>query len=253
MAEASLAGKVALVTGSSRNLGAEIAREMARRGATVLVNYRSARTKAEELVAELGGLGGSKHSAIGADLSDPESMETLARTALERHGAIDILVNNAGPFSMTPYAEMDPGEWDSIWDSNVKSAFVLTRMLAPRMREKGWGRIVNVSAGSAYIRNHSIYTLAKSALIVLTEELAFELGPEVNVNAVAPGQIAESADDIAEFDPSFVERAIDWAPAKRLAKRAEVAHIVADLCGPAYDSVTGVTIPIDGGWRLARF
>ncbi|HZD04840.1 MAG TPA: SDR family oxidoreductase, partial [Longimicrobiales bacterium] len=99
----------------------------------------------------------------------------------------------------------------------------------------------------------SIYTLAKAALIVLTEALALELGPEVRVNAVAPGQIAESADDISAFDPTFVERAVARTPIGRLVTRAEVAAIVADLCGHRYDGVTGVTIPVDGGWRLNRF
>jgi NAD(P)-dependent dehydrogenase (short-subunit alcohol dehydrogenase family) len=121
------------------------------------------------------------------------------------------------------------------------------------MRAVGWGRVVNVSAGSAYIRNHSIYGLAKEALIFLTEELALELGPEITVNAVAPGQIEESAADIAELDPSFVGRAVEHTPIKRLATRREVADMVALLCSPAFDVVTGVTIPMDGGWRLQRF
>ena len=95
------------------------------------------------------------------------------------------------------------------------------------MREAGWGRIVLLSAGSAYLRNHAIYGLAKQALGFLAEELALELGPAITVNAVAPGQIAESADDIAEHDPSFVERAIAHTPAGRLVTRAEVAELVA--------------------------
>jgi NAD(P)-dependent dehydrogenase (short-subunit alcohol dehydrogenase family) len=113
--------------------------------------------------------------------------------------------------------------------------------------------VVNVSAGSAFLRNHSVYTLAKAALVTFTESLAVELGPEITVNAVAPGQIAESAEDIAEFDPSFVERAVDATPTGRLATRPEVAAVVAELCGPLFDAVSGVTIPIDGGWHLPRF
>jgi len=112
---------------------------------------------------------------------------------------------------------------------------------------------VNVSAGAAYLRNHSIYTLAKASLITLTESLAIEFGPEITVNAVAPGQIVESADDIAQYDPGFVERAIAHTPTGRLVTRSEVARIVANLCGPLFASVTGVTIPIDGGWHLPRF
>lgn len=248
-----LDGKTALVTGSSRNLGAEIARELARRGARVAVNYATSVSEAESLVSEMSRSTRREHAAFQADLTESAQIRSLCEAVTSTFGAVDILVNNAGPFAMDPFVELGESEWSRIWDVNVKAAYLCAGLLAPTMTERGWGRIVNVSAGSAYIRNHSIYTLAKEALITLTEELAFELGPSVNVNAVAPGQIAESADDIAELDPTFVERAISWTPAKRLATRGEVASIVAELCGPTYDVVTGVTIPIDGGWRLNRF
>ena len=96
-------------------------------------------------------------------------------------------------------------------------------------------------------RNHSIYTLAKDAVITFTEALAVEVAPKVTVNCVAPGQIAESADDMAEFDPTFVERATAATPLGRLVTRDEVAGIVVELCGPRFAAVTGVTIPVDGG------
>ena len=121
------------------------------------------------------------------------------------------------------------------------------------MKESGWGRIVNMAAGSAYISNHSVYGLAKASVITLTEELALELGPEITVNAVAPGQIAESAPDISEIDPTFVDRAIEHSPGARLVTRAEVADLIAWLCSPAADMITGHTIPIDAGWRFNRF
>jgi NAD(P)-dependent dehydrogenase (short-subunit alcohol dehydrogenase family) len=241
-----LTGRTALVTGSSRNLGAVIAETLAAHGATVAVTYRQSEAAARELVARLG----EGHVAVGGDLADPAPLIAAAEEAL---GGVDVLVHNAGPFSMTPFTQMDEAEWDRIWDVNVKAAQVATRLLAPGMRERGWGRIVLLSAGSAYLRNHTIYGLAKQALSFLAEELALELGPEITVNAIAPGQIAESAEDIAEFDPSFVERAIAHTPAGRLVTRAEVAELVAALCGPSFDMVTGATLPVDGGWRLQRF
>jgi NAD(P)-dependent dehydrogenase (short-subunit alcohol dehydrogenase family) len=241
-----LSGRTALVTGSSRNLGAVIAERLAAHGARVAVTYRHSEEEARALVARLG----DGHVTVGGDLEDPMPLVAAAQEAL---GPIDIFVHNAGPFAMTPFAQMNEGEWDTIWDVNVKAAHIATRMLAPDMRAAGGGRIVLVSAGSAYLRNHSIYGLAKQALSFFAEELALELGPEITVNAVAPGQIAESADDIAEFDPSFVERAIAHTPAGRLATRAEVAELVAALCGPSFDMVTGATLPVDGGWRLQRF
>jgi 3-oxoacyl-[acyl-carrier protein] reductase len=256
IAEASarfLEGRTALVTGSSRNLGAAIVQELAGRGARVAVNYRGSEQDAVELVAGLLPAAAGPHLALAADLSDGDAVGRLVDEAARAFGGrIDVLVHNAGPFSMTPFETLPESEWDRIWDVNVKAAYLASQAVAPAMRETGWGRILMISAGSRYVRNHSIYALAKDALVFLAEELAVELAPEVTVNAVAPGQIAESAHDMAAFDPGFVERATAATPAGRLVTRREVAEIVAFLCGPACAMVTGVTVPIDGGWRLGR-
>lgn len=253
-AELFLAGKTALVTGSSRNLGAVIAERLAARGATVAINYRASAEAAETLVRRLQAETERDHVALAGDVADPAGVRGLVEAGLEHfERRLDVLVNNAGPFSMTPFAELPEEEWNQILDANVKAAYLATQLVAPAMRAAGWGRVVNVSAGSAYLRNHSIYTLAKEALIVLTEELALELGPEITVNAIAPGQIAESAADIAEFDPTFVERAVAHTPAGRLVTRGEVADLAVLLCSPAFDMVTGATLPVDGGWRFNRF
>lgn len=254
VADAFLQGRTALVTGSSRNLGAVIAERLAARGATVAVTYCSSEAPARELVERLRADTGREHVAVGGDLADTAQVRELVAAARDGLGGrIDVFVHNAGPFSMTPLAKLDETEWDAVWDVNVKAAQLATRLVAPAMRDAGWGRIVLLSAGSAYLRNHSIYGLAKQAVTFLAEELAIELGPAVTVNTVAPGQIAESADDIAEHDPSFVERATAHTPAGRLVTRAEVAELIALLCGPSFEMVTGATLPVDGGWRLHRF
>jgi NAD(P)-dependent dehydrogenase (short-subunit alcohol dehydrogenase family) len=252
--EAFLEGRTALVTGSSRNLGAVIAERLAARGGTIAVTYRSSEAPARDLVERLREATGRPHVAVGGDLADGSQVRELVAAAQEGLGGrIDVLVHNAGPFSMTPFTELGEREWDEVWDVNVKAAHLAAQLVAPAMRETGWGRIVLLSAGSAYLRNHSIYGLAKQAVSFLAEELAVELGPDVTVNAVAPGQIAESADDIAEYDPGFVARATAHTPAGRLVSRAEVADLVALLCAPAFAMVTGATLPVDGGWRLQRF
>lgn len=253
MSERYLTGKTALVTGSSRNLGAAIARALASYGARVIVTYHISRAEGHSLVEALRADTGLDHILVEGDVATSAGTRDLVDRALAQVGRINILVNNAGPFAMEPFAELALADFERIWSANVKAAHVATQAVVPGMREGGWGRIVNVSAGSAYLRNHSIYTLAKAAMITFTEELALELAPPITVNAIAPGQIAESAEDIAEFDESFVERAIEWTPAGRLVRRPEVAEIVAEMCGPRFDMVTGVTIPIDGGWRLPRF
>lgn len=244
-----LSGHTALVTASSRNLGASVVSALAARGADVIVTYHGSEDSAEQLVASLPP---GRHACVRGDLSTTHGIvQTVEAAVTAASGTIDILVNNSGPFSMDPFLELALDEWDRIWTANVTAAFVASKMLIPGMGE--WGRVVNVSAGSAYLRNHSIYTLAKDAIITFTESLAVEVGPSVTVNCVAPGQIAESAEDMAEFDPTFVERSIAAAPLRRLVTRAEVADIVAELCGPRFDAVTGVTIPVDGGGHLPRF
>jgi NAD(P)-dependent dehydrogenase (short-subunit alcohol dehydrogenase family) len=254
MNEGILSGRTALVTSSSRNLGAEIARSLAGHGARVAIHSHESRDAAERLVSELERSGAGEHVVLGADSTRMEAVRGLVREAATRLGGrIDILINNTGPFSITPLAELPESEWDRVMDANLKAAYVASQAAAPAMRTSGWGRIVNVGAGSAYLRNHSVYGLAKHAVAILTEELALELGPEVTVNAVAPGQILESAGDVGEVDPTFVERAVERTPLRRLVTRREVAEIVAALCSPLFDGVTGATIPIDGGWRLNRF
>ena len=249
-----LQGRRALVTGSSRNLGSEIARSLARRAATVVVTYHRSRAEAEAVVEDLRRESDLPHRAIQADLSDPgaaSSMVEAAQDALD--GPIEILVNNHGPFSMTPFHTMPPDEFAHVMDGNLTLTHRMVQQVVPGMRSGGWGRIVNLSAGSAYLRNHSVYGLAKNAVAMLTESLALELGPEITVNAVAPGQIAESTVDIEDIDPTFVGRALARTPAGRLVSRHEVAEIVASLCAPPFDLLNGAVIPVDGGWRLNRF
>lgn len=253
-ADLPLQGRRALVTGSSRNLGAEIARSLAYRGAAVVVTYHESKADAEALTAQLCAESGVEHHAVQADLSDPDAVGTMVDAATEALGGrVEILVNNHGPFSVEPFHLISADEFARVLDGNLTVTHRAVQHVVPGMRSGRWGRIVNLSAGSAYVRNHSVYGLVKNAVGILTESLAFELGPEITVNAVAPGQIAESAADIADIDPTFVERALSHTPTGRLVSRHEVAEIVASLCAPPFDMLNGAVIPVDGGWRLNRF
>lgn len=254
-AAAFLRGRTALVTGGSRNLGPVLAGRLADAGATVAVHFRSSKNEAEEVVEGLRRRTGCAHVAVGGDLRTEADVDGVVDAALEGLGGrIDVLVHNAGPmFSLTPIADLDPAEWDATWDTNVRAAYLAVRRVAPGMRERGFGRVVLLSAGSAYVRNHGAYGLAKAAIIPLVEEFAVDLGPEVTINAVAPGQILESATDIAEFDSTFVERTVAMTPAGKLVTRGDVAEVVVALCSPPFALVTGATIPMDGGCRLPRF
>lgn len=248
-----LDGRSALVTGASRNLGVVVAERLAAAGARVAVGYNASESEARALAARLGEATGLEHPVVGGDLATEAGVRAVVDGALEALGRVDVLVNNAGPWGGAPFAELEVGEFDLVWQANVRATYLASQLVAPEMRAAGWGRIVNLSAGSRYLRNHSVYGLAKDAISFLTEELACELGPEITVNAVAPGQIAESGDEMAEIDPDFVPRAIAATPAGRLVTRAEVADLIVALCTPTFDLVTGTTIPIDGGWRLYRF
>jgi NAD(P)-dependent dehydrogenase (short-subunit alcohol dehydrogenase family) len=249
-----LRGKRVLVTGASRNLGAAIVERLAQAEMSVAVNYRTSKSAAEELVDRLESNTGRAHVAVAGDMGDAFEAQDAVRTAIDGLGGpIDILVNNAGPFAIAPFAELAEEEWDRVWDANVKAVYLTVREVAPAMKAAGWGRIVNVSAVSAYVRNRSIYGLSKQAVITLTEQLALELAPEVTVNAVAPGQIEESVGELAEFSPEWAEQVRSRTPAGRLVRRADIAEIVYLLCTDAFDMVTGVTIPVEGGLRLPRF
>jgi NAD(P)-dependent dehydrogenase (short-subunit alcohol dehydrogenase family) len=250
--EISLEGRVALVTGAARNLPAVISREFAGAGAVVAINDVANEEQARELAGEIRA-GGNRAEVFMADVSRRDAVVSLVERVRQTLGPVDILINGAGPFAMDPFKNLPEADWDRVMDANLKAVYLLSRQVAPEMTERGWGRIINVSAGSADIRNHSIYGLAKSAVRFLTESLAVELGPSITVNAIAPGQIAESAPDISEIDPTFIERALQWTPTGRLVTRREIARMMLLFCSPTFDSVTGQTLVMDGGWGIPRW
>jgi len=248
-----LAEKVALVTGASRNLGPVIVRQLASAGAAVAVNClpsdeKEGRKTAQELESN-----GYEADVFPADVADRAQVEEMGASIIDRFGHIDILVHCAGPWSDTPFVELPEEEWDRVLDTNLKGAYLTSQIAVPSMKKRGWGRMVVISAGSAFIRTHSIYGLAKAAIIHFVESLAVQVAPEVTVNAIAPGQIAETT-EIFDIDPTFVERAINYTPLRRLVTRKEVAQMVELICtSPAMSSVTGHTFVMDGGWSLHKF
>lgn len=245
--------KVALVTGASRHLGPVIVDELASAGAAVALNcLPSDEEEAAQTVAELGERGGGIEVFPG-DISQAIEVREMGETILERFGHIDILVHCAGPWCDTPFVELPEADWDLIMDTNVKGAYLTSQIAVPSMKERGWGRIVVISAGSAFIRTHSVYGLAKAGIIHFVESLAVQVAPEVTVNAISPGQIQEST-EIFGIDPTFVERAIDYTPLGRLVTRKEIADMIVLICSsPAMRSITGQTFVMDGGWSLHKW
>jgi NAD(P)-dependent dehydrogenase (short-subunit alcohol dehydrogenase family) len=243
-----LAGKAALVTASSRYTGSVIAFTLARAGAKTAIHYHRSCAEAEALVRVLRAEG-LEASAFGADGRRAEELRRLAGEVTERYGGVDILVNNLGPYADTPFLRLPEAQWDWILDTTLKAPYLLAQALAPGMIERGWGRIINISAASAFIRSHSIHGLAKAALNYLTEAMAVELAPHVTVNAIAPGQI-EDSELIDEIDPNYKRILREESPLKRLVTRQEIADLIVLLCEDPFASLTGQIIRLDGGWTL---
>ena len=242
-------GKIALVTGSSSGAGSEIAREFARMGAHVAVHCRSNIAAAESVVESIRREGHAA-TAFLADLGDTAQVCELAAEVAGRLGPVSILVNNAGPFSDTPFLTLRETEWDAVLAVNLKAPFLLSQKMAPMMIRKKWGRIINLGATSSLVRSHSIYGLAKAALVHLTESLALELAPAVTVNAIVPSQIGSPRTDNM---PAYKNAAITETPMGRLVTEQEVAKMAVCLCAIEFDFMTGRAIVLDGGRTLPRF
>ena len=244
-----LKDKVCLVTGASRTLGAEIARRMAHSGAHVAVNYHRSQDAALALCRELNELG-VKTLPVQADVSRPDDVERLVTQTGEQLGPIDILVNNVGPYVDTPFLDLTLADFDRVVAGNIRTTFMLSQIIGRRMKERGRGHIINIAATDMFHRSHSVYGLSKSGVVYLTEALALELAPKVRINAIAPDLIADNED--MSPDDAFVKQAIAGTPLKKLVTRAEIAEMTCLLCTPAFNSVTGQTIVMDGGRSIPR-
>ncbi|MCJ7701370.1 MAG: SDR family oxidoreductase [Anaerolineales bacterium] len=242
-----LDGKVCLVTGGSRTLGAAIVRQMAREGAQVAINYFQSGAEALNLCRELGNLGVNAH-LIQADVTHQDQVSRLVSETLAHFGRIDILVNNVGPYVDTPFLGLETNDFDAVLAGNLRSTFLMSQYVGNVMKEQGYGKIINIAASDFKNRSHSVYGLAKEGVIYLTESFALELAPEVCIYAVAPDLIADNED----MQPELVSQAIGATPMGRLVTRDEVARVVCLLCTSPFTMATGQTIILDGGRNIPR-
>lgn len=240
----SLEGKVALVTGAARRIGAAIAGSLHAAGARVAIHYRSSAADAEALCATLNALRPDSAIALQADLLNDASRHDLVETALSRFGQLDILVNNASSFYPTPLGEIGANEWADLVGSNLQAPLFIAQAAAAHLRAQG-GNIVNIVDIHARrpLRDHHVYGAAKAGLAMLTRSLAKDLAPEIRVNGVAPGAIAWPEDGMPE---SVKKSIIAQIPLGRTGQPADIANAVLFLVRDA-TFVTGQIIPIDGG------
>ncbi len=243
----SLENKVAVVTGASRGIGRAIALELARRGASVVVNYNRNAQAGAEVVETIEAAGGQA-VAVQADVGDFEQAAGLIQAALDRFGRIDVLVNNAGTTRDQLLMLMKEGDWDDVLRTNLKSVFNCCKAAARPMVRQRQGRIINVSSvsGIAGQGGQTNYAASKAGIIGFTKSLAKELGPRsITVNAVAPGFIP--TDLTADLPEELRQKAIELTPLRRMGQPEEIAYAVAFLASDKASFITGEILTVDGG------
>jgi 3-oxoacyl-[acyl-carrier protein] reductase len=241
-----LEGKVALVTGGSRGIGAAIARRLAQDGAAVAITYASAKQKADEMVRAIEAAGG-RALAIHADSADTEAVKSAISETLQTLGRLDVLVNNAGIVAVTPLDQFSLDDFDRMVAVNVRSVFVAAQEASRHMGEGG--RIItigSVNADRIPFAGGSVYAMTKAAVAGLTRGLARDLGPRgITVNNVQPGPVDT---DMNPADGPFAEMLKGMLAVPRYGHVDEIAGLVAYLAGPEAGFITGASLTIDGGF-----
>jgi 3-oxoacyl-[acyl-carrier protein] reductase len=246
-----LQGKIALVTGASKGIGAAIARELAARGAAVAVNYSSSKAGAEKVVADIASKGG-KAIAIQANLADPESIGPLIKSVATQLGPIDILVNNAGIYEFGPLEQVTPEHFHKQFNLNVLGLLLATQAAVAHFNPAG-GSIINIgSVAAGGIGGGSVYSATKGAVNSITTALAQELGAKkIRVNALNPGMVVtEGVQAAGILGTDFEKEAVQRTPLGRIGQPQDIASIAAFLASDDAAWVNGQTVYASGGNRL---
>lgn len=245
-----LSGKKALVTGSSRGIGREIALRFAREGADVAVNYRGHAEEAEEVARAIEGVG-RRATVLKADVSRTADCERLVAEAWQALGSLDILVNNAGMEVSAPFEEVTEADFERVIGTNLKGTFFVSQAVVRRwLKHERPGRIVNISSVHEELSfpGHAAYCAAKGGVRMLTRDLAVELGGRgIAVNAIAPGAIETDINRDVTADPQARAQLLARIPLQRLGQPGDVAAIALFLASDEAAYVTGSTYFVDGG------
>ena len=238
---------VALITGAAKRVGARIARRLHHAGYDLALHHRGSPAEMSALVAELEAARPGSTLVLQAELADTDTPARLVDATLARFGRLDALVNNASAFQPTPVGGTTPADWDRLFASNARAPFFLAQAAAPALREAR-GAVVNLADihGERPLRRHTLYSMAKAALIMLTQSLAVELGPDVRVNAVAPGAVLWPESGKAEHEKAATLAA---TALQRAGDPDDVAEAVRWLLQDAHYT-TGQVLRVDGGRSL---
>ena len=253
-----LAGKVALVTGSTSGIGLAIARALAREGAKLMINGFGDQAEIDRECSELGAV----HD--GADMADPAAIERMVRRCADEFGDPDILVNNAGIQHVSPVEDFAVEKWDAVIAINLSAVFHTTRAALPGMKQKGWGRIINTASAHSLVAspNKSAYVAAKHGVAGFTKTVALEAARNgVTVNCISPGyvwtplverQIPDTMQTRGLTRDQVINDVLLAAqPTKRFVTPEEVADLALFLCSEGARSITGANLSMDGGWTAA--
>ncbi len=256
-----LKGKTALITGSTSGIGLGVAHALAREGVNIVLNGLGDAGEIERVRAGFEKDYGVRAIYHAADMTKPEQIRDMCAKALAVFGAVDILVNNAGIQFVSPIQDFPEDKWNAIIAINLTSAFHTTKACVSGMRQKGWGRIINIASAHGLVASpfKSAYIAAKHGMVGMTKSIALEVARDnITVNAICPGyvltplvegQIRDQAKAHKLPENEVIEKVIlDPQPTKKFIQIDDVAQMALFLCGEAAQGITGTALPIDGGW-----
>lgn len=253
MSQKKLAGKVALVTGSARGIGAAIATRFAADGASVVVNYSKSKAEGDAVAAAINAAGG-KAVAVRADVGNPADIPVLFAETVKAFGKLDILVNNAALFAalhQKHFMEISSEEWDRIMAVNVRGVFECVKAAVPEMRKNKYGKIVNIASGTVFKGTPMLlhYVTSKAAVVGMTRCMARELGNDrIRVNTLAPGlTVSEGVKSNAEWTQAMINANAATRAINREQVPEDLTGTMVYLCSADSDFMTGQCIVVDGG------